>query len=66
MRVITLEEHVAFPEMLELIPKEKQASPEHSAMMERMLPKLSDITGERLNVQRTNQNNLHRVNPKIR
>jgi predicted TIM-barrel fold metal-dependent hydrolase len=48
MRVLTLEEHVAFPEMLELIPKEKKSSPEHSSMMERMMPKLADITGERL------------------
>jgi predicted TIM-barrel fold metal-dependent hydrolase len=48
MRVVTLEEHVAFPEMLELIPAEKHSSAEHSTMMGRMMPKLADITSERL------------------
>src|SRR5580658_5824316 len=50
MRIVTLEEHLTFPELTRQIPKELIAkrSIEHSPMMQQLLPKLADITGERL------------------
>jgi predicted TIM-barrel fold metal-dependent hydrolase len=48
MRVVTLEEHVAFPEMLALIPEDKKGGFSQSPMMQKMAPKLADVTGERL------------------
>jgi predicted TIM-barrel fold metal-dependent hydrolase len=48
MRIVTLEEHVSFPEMTSLIPSSilKDKNPSGAAMQ--MMPKLSDISGERL------------------
>lgn len=48
MRVVTLEEHIFFPEMTGKIPKEALGGFGQSAAMQRMVPKLADITGERL------------------
>lgn len=48
MRRVTLEEHIAFPQMVEKIPKEALGSFGQSAAMQRMAPKLEDITGDRL------------------
>jgi predicted TIM-barrel fold metal-dependent hydrolase len=48
MRVVTLEEHVSFPEMTSQIPKEALGGHDNSAMMQQMAPKLADIDGERL------------------
>ncbi len=48
MRIVTLEEHIAFPEMTKLIPKEILSSFGQSAAMQRILPKLADIADERL------------------
>src|ERR1700744_3770888 len=47
MRIITLEEHISFPEMVKQIPKEI-LSFGNSPVMEHIAPKLADITGERL------------------
>ena len=44
MRVVTIEEHVSFPEMAALIQVDKKPL----AVTMQMMPKLSDITGERL------------------
>jgi predicted TIM-barrel fold metal-dependent hydrolase len=44
MRIVTIEEHVSFPEMAALIKVERTPS----AVAMQMMPKLSDITGERL------------------
>jgi predicted TIM-barrel fold metal-dependent hydrolase len=50
MRIVTLEEHISFPELTGKIPAEKM--PHHVAgmapFMKRMEPLLSDITGQRL------------------
>ena len=48
MRIITLEEHISFPEMTDKIPKEALAGFGQSAAMQRIAPKLADITGDRL------------------
>jgi len=50
MRIITLEEHLTFPELTSQIPKDLLAkhSFDRSPMMEKIAPKLADITGERL------------------
>jgi len=50
MRIITLEEHVTFPELTSQIPKDLMAkhSFNRSTMMEKIAPKLADISGERL------------------
>jgi predicted TIM-barrel fold metal-dependent hydrolase len=48
MRIITLEEHISFPEMAALIPKDAPGGFGQSPAMLRMAPKLADITGERL------------------
>lgn len=48
MRIVTLEEHVAFPEMTKLIPEEVLRSFGQSPAMQKILPKLKDITNERL------------------
>jgi predicted TIM-barrel fold metal-dependent hydrolase len=49
MRIVTLEEHISFPEMAGKIPKEALGGFGQSAAMQRIAPKLADITGERLN-----------------
>lgn len=58
MRVITLEEHVTFPELVNKIPQEAQNR--HylgkSPAIQKLTPKLADITGERL--QSMNENGI--------
>ncbi len=49
MRIVTIEEHISFPEMVERIPKEATNGFGQSERMQQLLPKLADITGERLN-----------------
>jgi predicted TIM-barrel fold metal-dependent hydrolase len=48
MRIVTIEEHVSFPEMTDLIPSSilEKKRPSASAML--MMPKLADISGARL------------------
>jgi len=48
MRIVTLEEHIALPAMTEKIPKEALGNFGQSAAMQQTIPKLADITGERL------------------
>ncbi|HEY4877311.1 MAG TPA: amidohydrolase family protein [Puia sp.] len=50
MRVVTLEEHVTFPELTVQIPKElmDKHSIDYSFMMQQLSPRLSDVTDERL------------------
>jgi predicted TIM-barrel fold metal-dependent hydrolase len=48
MRIVTLEEHISLPEMTQLIPKEALGNFGQSPMMQRIMPKLADITDERL------------------
>ncbi|QJD95453.1 amidohydrolase [Mucilaginibacter robiniae] len=48
MRVVTLEEHVSFPEMINLIPDGILGNRRPSNAALQMMPKLEDITGERL------------------
>ena len=48
MRIVTLEEHISFPEMKALIPKEALGKFGQSPIMEKILPKLADIDDERL------------------
>ena len=50
MRIVTLEEHVSFPEMTRRIPAAatKNNAFEHSPAIQKLAPKLADITSERL------------------
>lgn len=48
MRIVTLEEHLSFPEMTAKIPKEALGGFGQSEAMQRLSTKLADITGERL------------------
>jgi predicted TIM-barrel fold metal-dependent hydrolase len=48
MRIVTLEEHISFPEMAEQIPKDALGGFGQSEVMQRIAPKLADITGDRL------------------
>ena len=50
MRIITLEEHITFPELTADIPADAFAAHriDRSPMIQRLQPKLADITGERL------------------
>lgn len=48
MRIVTLEEHISFPEMNSLLTADALSKKIPSAAAARMMPKLSDITGERL------------------
>jgi len=48
MRIVTLEEHISFPEMTQLIPKEALMGFGQSPVMQKIAPKLADITNERL------------------
>jgi len=50
MRIVTLEEHVIFPEITALVPKDKLGGFNQSPMMEKLAPKLADVTGERLDL----------------
>lgn len=53
MRIVTLEEHVSFPEMGDLLPDNIRNKRQPSAAANQMMPKLSDITGERLDSMNT-------------
>lgn len=50
MKIITLEEHVTFPELTQLIPKETLAnqSVDQSSKLGKLAAKLADVNGERL------------------
>ena len=48
MRIVTLEEHISLPEMADQIPKEALGGFGQSERMQQLIPKLADITGERL------------------
>ncbi|HLX91599.1 MAG TPA: amidohydrolase family protein [Puia sp.] len=50
MRIVTLEEHLTFPELTSQIPKEimDSHSIDNSPAIQYLMPKLKDITGERL------------------
>lgn len=48
MRIVTLEEHVSFPEMTKLIPDEISKDIKASPVALQMMPKLADISGDRL------------------
>ena len=50
MRIVTMEEHVTFPGITGLIPKEirEKHSIEHLPMIERVAHQLSDVAGDRL------------------
>jgi uncharacterized protein len=48
MRIVTLEEHVSFLEMTSLIPQHLLENKKPSGASAQMMPKLSDISGERL------------------
>ncbi len=56
MRIVTLEEHLAFPELTSQIPKTSIPGNNffRSPMMEKLTPKLADITGERLQTMNKN------------
>ena len=48
MRIVTIEEHVSFPEMTKLIPEEILLTFGQSPAMQKIAPKLADISNERL------------------
>ncbi|WP_214069923.1 amidohydrolase family protein [Mucilaginibacter sp. dw_454] len=48
MRIITLEEHISFPEMTAKITDSAKGSFGQSEVMKKLTPKLADVTGERL------------------
>jgi len=48
MRIVTLEEHISFPEMTKKIPKDALGGFGQSEVMQRLATTLADITGERL------------------
>lgn len=48
MRIVTIEEHVSFPEMTNLLSSDALHKKQPSAVAAKMMPKLADITGERL------------------
>jgi hypothetical protein len=48
MRIITLGEHLSFPEMAAQIPKDAHSGFGKSPAIQQLAPKLADITGERL------------------
>ncbi len=48
MRIVTLEEHISFPQMADRIPKENMGGFGQSERMQQLIPKLADVTGERL------------------
>jgi predicted TIM-barrel fold metal-dependent hydrolase len=48
MRIVTLEEHISFPEMVNKLPMDALGGFGKSDVMQRLAPKLADITGERL------------------
>jgi len=48
MRIVALEEHVSFPEMTSLLPAGILEKKQPSSAAVQMMPKLADVTGERL------------------
>lgn len=48
MRIVIIEEHVSFPEMTALLPAGILQKKKPSAIVEQMMPKLADVSGERL------------------
>ena len=48
MRIVTLEEHISLPEMIAKIPKGALGGFGESEVMQRLTPKLADVTGDRL------------------
>lgn len=50
MRIVALEEHVIFPEITALVPEDKLGGFNQSPMMQKLAPKLADVTGERLDL----------------
>ncbi|MDB5115697.1 MAG: amidohydrolase [Mucilaginibacter sp.] len=54
MRIVTLEEHISFPEMAGQIPAEKLGGFGQNERMKQLIPKLEDITNERLASMDTN------------
>src|ERR1700744_5767234 len=48
MRIVTLEEHISFPEMANKISKEALGGFGQNERMQQLVPKLADIAGERL------------------
>lgn len=54
MRIVTLEEHISLPEMVDQIPKDALGGFGQSAAMQQIAPKLADITGDRLKSMDTN------------
>ena len=48
MRIVTLEEHISFPEMAGKISKEALGGFGQSPVMPKLVPKMADVTGERL------------------
>lgn len=48
MRIVTIEEHVSFPEMIQFIPDDLLNKKEPSGPAVQMMAKLADISGERL------------------
>lgn len=48
MRIVTLEEHISFPELANQIPKDALGGFGKSKRMEQLMTKLADITEERL------------------
>jgi predicted TIM-barrel fold metal-dependent hydrolase len=54
MRIVTLEEHISFPEMANKIPEEALNGFGQSAAMQQIAPKLADVTGERLKSMNVN------------
>jgi hypothetical protein len=53
MRIVTLEEHVSFPEMTALLPDRILENRKQSGAALQMQAKLADISGERLNSMKT-------------
>lgn len=48
MRIVTLEEHISFPEMADQIPKDALGGFGQSERMQQLMPKLADINGDRV------------------
>jgi predicted TIM-barrel fold metal-dependent hydrolase len=48
MRIVTIEEHVSFPEMTNLLHADELMKRRPSAAADQMMPKLTDVSGERL------------------
>lgn len=55
MQIVTLEEHISFPEMANKIPKAALGGFGQSERMQQLIPKLADITGDRLKSMDANE-----------